>query len=549
MSWKAKQNTNKGEMVNLKSYVNKETLEDVQKYPIADLTARGIRKEIAEKFGVRMSLDTKDGVTPTAHYFPYYNQQGELTGYKKRDLTLPKDADYHFTVVGRVSVDSKMFGQQYTENISRKKNNIVIVEGEYDCLAYFQCAVDQVKGTQYAHLEPFVVSISLGTPNAVDCVLHNKGFIDQFVQITLLFDNDRATEAEKRKKIKRGHEATVDVAISLMQDNVFVASLPNGIKDPCDMLKAGRGKELVAAAAFDAKKFVGEKIVTAKSISFNELIEDRQEGVYVSTFPDLMLKIHGFRTKELVLLTAPSNVGKSFVCAEFAYGFLEAGETVGFMMLEEEGKETVQRMLARRLKVNFNTFKDKPLSVATEAQIKEAHDWLTNDRNCYLLDHFGSIPIDELMNKIKSFVFIHKCRYIILDHLSIVISGSKVADERKELDMVMTELATFCAANDVCIIAVSHINRTNAGEFKPPKGKELEPFWVSVTKESMRGSSALEQLSWIILGLEPQIMPDKSRGNVRLTVLKNRPWGYLGISDEFNMDEKTGLLQCVNKEF
>ena len=34
-------------------------------------------------------------------------------------------------------------------------------------------------------------------------------------------------------------------------------------------------------------------------------------------------------------------------------------------------------------------------------------------------------------------------------------------------------------------------------------------------------------------------MPDRSRGNVRLTVLKNRPWGYLGVADEFKIDEET----------
>ena len=70
-----------------------------------------------------------------------------------------------------------------------------------------------------------------------------------------------------------------------------------------------------------------------------------------------------------------------------------------------------------------------------------------------------------------------------------------------------------------------------------------------MTKESMRGSAALEQLSWIVLGLEPQIMPDRSRGNVRLVVLKNRPWSYLGVADEFNMNERTGLLECVNNSF
>ena len=65
----------------------------------------------------------------------------------------------------------------------------------------------------------------------------------------------------------------------------------------------------------------------------------------------------------------------------------------------------------------------------------------------------------------------------------------------------------------------------------------------------MRGSSSLEQLSFIILGLEPQIMPDRSRGNVRLTVLKNRPWGYLGVADEFKIDEETWEVILAQEEF
>ena len=103
----------------------------------------------------------------------------------------------------------------------------------------------------------------------------------------------------------------------------------------------------------------------------------------------------------------------------------------------------------------------------------------------------------------------------------------------------MTELAAFCAANDVCIVAVSHIKRLDDNVYKPPKDKENEPFWVKVTKEMMRGSASLEQLSWVIIGLEPQITPDRTRGHVRLTCLKNRPWSYLGVADEFTIDEDT----------
>jgi len=292
MSAQAKKQVNKGVMHNVGNYTTKDKFEDVCKFPIADLSARGIKKETAEKYGVRMTVSVEDGKTPTAHYFPYYDQTGKLVGYKKRDLTVPKDHDYHFTTVGKVSVDCKMFGQPYAENLPRKKNNIIITEGEYDALAYFQAAVDQVAGHKtYAGLEPFVVSISLGTSNAVDSVLHNKDFVDVFEKCTLLFDNDKATEAERKKKIKKGKDAVQDVAVALMKDNVYVAEIPSGYKDACDMLQDHKVKELVSLAAFDAKKFAGEKIVTASSISLDELFEERQEGVYVNAFPTLIEQV------------------------------------------------------------------------------------------------------------------------------------------------------------------------------------------------------------------------------------------------------------------
>ena len=141
------------------------------------------------------------------------------------------------------------------------------------------------------------------------------------------------------------------------------------------------------------------------------------------------------------------------------------------------------------------------------------------------------------------------CSYIILDHLSVVISGSHIDNERKELDIVMTELAAFCAANDVCVIAVSHINRAATAQQVNKAKEPEEPYWITADKHSLRGSGGLEQLSFIILGLEPQVMPDRSRGNVRLTVLKNRPWGLLGVADEFSIDGDTWEVKLANKGF
>lgn len=526
-------------------FVPKETLKDIELYPFVDIPQRGIRKETCEKFGVRGYVNNGE---LEALYFPSYNQKGKLTGYSKQDITKDKSEKYHWTTIGVVNIANKMFGQDVAEANKRKRTSLIQTEGQHDAMACYQAMRDQVKGTKYADLEPFVVSIPLGTANAVESNLHNHEFIASYESLCLFYDDDYCTPAEKAKGIMKGHEARHAVAGALIGSglSLFTVTTPDDHKDASDMLQAGQSDELAKLVQFGKRAYSAEKIIHAGDISFEDLITARKEGVYVKCFPKLMQKIRGLRKRELVLLTSPSGVGKSTICNLIANDLMAEGDRVGMIFLEETTKESVQRMVAGKLKVNYNKFKNAPLECAERDAIKEAYDDIVENDRLVLLDHFGSMPITELMSKIKTMHLVEKCDWIILDHLSMVISGSAVSDERKELDMVMTELAAFCAANEIGIIAVSHLNRSVAADFKPEKGKEDQPFWVRVTKEQMRGSAALEQLSWIILGLEPQIMPTRERGNVRITVLKNRPWNTLGEADEFFLDEDTWEVLLVD---
>lgn len=518
-----------------------ETVADVQKFPFKSFPERGISKETCERFGVRAGLSEKDGKTIEAFYFPSFNQKGKIVGYKKQDITVDKSHDYHWTTVGSVSIGNKLFGQNTVEEMNRKRANLILTEGEWDSLSVYQSCVDSVKGTKYEGIEPTVVSIPMGTRNAVEAILHNEQFVKSYDAATLFFDDDHCTPAELKKGIMKGHEAREAVASALVGSGLALMTITpsEGFKDASDYLQANKSQELSKLVQFGKRVFSAEKIVKASDISFEDLIAKRPEGLYVKSFPKLMDKLHGFRTRELVLLTAPSGVGKSTVSSIIANAFIDYGERVGQIYLEETNKETLQRAVASKLKVNYLKFKNDPTSVANIDAIRVAYDEICKDDKVIMLGHFGSLPITELMAKIKHMHLIEGCKYIIVDHLSLAISGSEVENERKELDMIMTELAAFCAANEVCIIAISHINRTAADQFKAPKGKEDEPFWVKVTKEMMRGSAALEQLSFVIIGLEPEILPDRSRGRVRLTVLKNRPWSYLGACDEFTVDDDT----------
>lgn len=528
----------------------KETVAEVTTFKSADIPERGIRKETLERFGVKVAVSQEDGKTPTAVYFPSYNQKGKVVGYTKQDLTKGKEEKGHWSAIGSVTIGNKMFGQNVAEAQNRKRNNLVVTEGQWDCLSVFQSLVDNVKGTKYEGIEPLVVSIPMGTANAVESILHNEGYVLSHDALTIFFDDDHCTPAELAKKIMKGHEAREAVANALVGSglSLFTVTPEEGFKDASDFMQAGRSADLAKLVQFGRRPYSSEKIVKAGDLDLEFLLEPRPEGIYVNSFPRLMDKLHGFRTRELVLLTSPSGVGKSTVCSIFASAFMEAGEKLGMIYLEETNKETMQRLIAAKLKVNYLEFKNNPLQVTTKEKIQAAYNEIVDNDQLVMLGHFGSLPVSELMAKIKHMHLVEGCNFIILDHLSLVISGSAVKDERKELDMVMTELAAFCAANEVCIIAVSHINRTLADQFKPPKlkeGEEPKPYWIQVTKESMRGSAALEQLSFVIIGLEPEILADRSRGRVRLTVLKNRPWGYLGVADTFKIDDESWeVLLC-----
>jgi len=537
-------------MQNTEEQVSKEKLEDVLKYPFMDAKDRGIRKEICEKFGVRAAVSTKDGTTVEAYYFPSFDKKGKIVGFMKQDITKSKEERGHWTAIGSVTIGNKLFGQNIAEGLNRKRNSLVITEGQWDAVSVYQALVDNVKGTKYEGLEPFVVSIPLGTANAVEAVLHNEEFCKSYDSLCLFLDDDYCTPKELKQGIMKGHEAREAIANAFVGSGIalMTVSPDEGFKDASDYMQAGKSSDLAKLVQFGKRAYSAEKIVKASEISLETLLEPRPEGIYVNAFPKLMDKIHGFRTRELCLLTSPSNTGKSTVLSLFANAFVDSGEKIVMIYLEETNKETMQRLVAHKLRVNYLKFKDKPLELASMEEIRSAYDDIVNNDKLVMLSHFGSMPVSELMNKIKHMHLVEGCKYILLDHLSMVISGLETDNERKQLDIVMTELAAFCAANDVCVIAVSHINRTGASQFQAPKGKENEPYWVQVTKEQMRGSSSLEQLSFIILGLEPQIMPDRSRGNVRLTVLKNRPWGYLGVADEFKIDEETWDVVLAQEE-
>lgn len=179
--------------------------------------------------------------------------------------------------------------------------------------------------------------------------------------------------------------------------------------------------------------------------------------------------------------------------------------------------------------VETKAFVEDPEEFLTEEEHQALHDKWIKEGALKILDHFGSMKIETLISKLKQMVAFG-CRWFIIDHFSMLVSGMRTGNDVKELDIIMTELAAFCKQYGVFILGISHISRK---KIDPPKDKDgnLQAFFLPVRKEDMRGSAALEQLSWVVIMLEPEELPDRSRGRVRLVVGKNRRGKRLGYAD------------------
>ena len=57
-----------------------------------------------------------------------------------------------------------------------------------------------------------------------------------------------------------------------------------------------------------------------------------------------------------------------------------------------------------------------------------------------MFDHWGSTSEDNLLGRISYMAKGLDCKWIILDHLSIVVRDQDNGDERKAIDSIMTNL-------------------------------------------------------------------------------------------------------------
>lgn len=458
---------------------------------IAPLTKRKISVETCSKWNYEIgTLDSQ-----SVHIANYKNDTGEVIAQKIR---FP---DKTFVWQGSPKAVG-LYGQWLWRDQGKM---IVITEGELDALT-----MSQIQDNKWP-----VVSVPNGAGGAKKSIQKSLEWLEGFEKVVFMFDND-----------EEGIKAAKECAQLLTPGKAYIAKLP--LKDASDMYQAGRIRELVDAM-WSAKVFRPDGIIAGTDL-WDTIIENKEVESFPYPWEGLNTKTHGLRKGELVTVTAGSGIGKSQVCREIAYSLIRAEEKVGYIALEESVKRSALGLMAIHL--------ERPIHInpdgVSEDELKLAFENTIGSGNCYFYDHWGSIDSDNLFNKIRYLARGLDCSWIVLDHLSIVVSGIGEGDERRLIDNIMTQLRALVEELGIGLILVSHLRR-------PANGRGHEEG-VQTSLSDLRGSAAIAQLSDMVIGLERN-QQDRKNSNITLVrILKNRFTGETGLTCALEYVPGTGRL-------
>jgi twinkle protein len=444
------------------------------------LPLRGISRETFEFYGARTKID-KDG-RPISVGFPYPN-----SSFKIRTLD-----EKGFYTKGDIA-KAGLFGRNLFPSGSHKY--VTITEGELDALSIYQT------------LHSPCVSVRSSVTALADCSI-DRSWLNSFERIYLAFDADEP-----------GRAAAASVArlfdYSKLYDVRFDGSRH---KDANDYIRAGEQDEL-RNVWWNARKFLPDNIKSGFS-EFKEILNENPKEGIPYPFSTLNYMTYGIRTGESVLITAQEGVGKTEFCHAIEHQLLtETKDAIGAIYLEEPKKRHLQALAGIQLKRPVHL----PDSGTSSDEIFSAlQEVVREDDRLHVYSHFGSDDPDTILDTIRFLVAARLCRYILLDHITMVVSGSNGENERRALDYLSTRLEMMVKELDFALILVSHVNDDGL----------------------TRGSRNISKIADIRIDLARDLTsPDPIvRATTHLTVSKNRFCGRTGPAGELLFDPVTYTL-------
>ena len=473
-----------------------------------ELTDRNISLNTAKKYGVKAVVNSSN--VPIKHMYPYYIAN-EIAGTKIRSNT--KEFSWEGSPKG-----TGLFGQQLFQDGGKF---VTIVEGECDAMAAYE-----LLGSKWP-----VVSLKNGAAGAVKDVKENLEFLEKFDSVVISFDND-----------KPGKDAARRVARVLRPGKAKILTLPDDFKDANDVLKQGKHQAYVNSW-WAAKIYTPTGVINVSENKSKFHNRVKKESIPYP-WDGLNKKLYGLRQGELVLLTGGTGLGKSSVTREIEHWLIKyTKDNVGVIALEEDYTRTVDGILS--IEANARLYIDQEREKFSEEQLDTYFDNVYGGKNkdrVWIHAHFGSNDIEEIFSKLRYMIVGCNCKWIVVDHLHMLVSALAEGDERRTIDNIMTRFRSLVEETGAGLILVCHLRRVDGN-----KGHENG---IETSVSHIRGSQSIAQLSDCILSLErnQQADDEEEANTTKIRVLKSRYTGDVGVASYLLYDRDTGRLSEVDPD-
>jgi twinkle protein len=470
-----------------------------------ELADRKISLATAKKYGVRATVTNSGQIDK--HVYPYYNGH-ELAASKIRK------PDKSFAWEGS-SKEVGLFG----ENLFKAGGKfITLVEGECDAMAAYE-----LMGSKWP-----AVSIKSGAQGGVRDVKASLEYLESFDSVVINFDND-----------KPGKEAAKQIAKLLTPGKAKIMTLPVDYKDANDMLRQGRHAAYVSAF-WEAKLYTPSGVLNlSDQLGAYQKLRTEKKTAIPYPWSGLNGKLEGMRAGELVTLTGGTGLGKSSVTREIEHWLIKhTKDNVGVVALEENWSRTAEGIMA--VEANAKLHLDSVKSQYTDHQLDECFKKVfmgENEGRVWIHAHHGVNNLDDIFSKLRYMIIGLDCKWIVVDHLHMLVLSTLENDERKAIDSIMHKLRTMVEETGCGMILVSHLRRV--------EGNRGHENGIETGLSHLRGSQSIAQLSDCVIALErnQQSEDEIEASTTKVRVLKSRYTGDVGVACNLLYDGKTGRLR------
>ena len=488
-----------GNMLQQNSY----KINNNKSFNFSAIADRKISEKTCREYGVTVSMQ---GSIITDHQYKYYDKDNNHIATKFRQTQ-----DKKFYSEGNMS-GAVLFGQN---KFNQGGKYITVCEGELDAMSAYE-----LLGSKWP-----VVSIKNGAASALKNCQQSLDYLNKFDQIVLCFDND-----------KQGREAEQKVAKLFEPNKCKIMGLD--LKDANEYLKTGQREKFVNTW-WNARTYTPVGIVNLADLGAS-LYDEKVNETCLYPWSKMNEKTYGMRTGELITFTSGAGMGKSSIMRELMHHIMSnTQDNIGVLALEENTRNTAFNIMS--VEANARLYIKEIREQYTREQLSSWQNKTVGSGRFFAFDHFGSIENDEILDRVRYMAKALECKWVFLDHLSILVSGQEDnGDERKSIDILMTKLRSLVEETGIALLLVSHLRR--------PSGDRGHEDGREVSLSHLRGSASIAHLSDAVVALErnQQADDDVEANTTTIRILKNRYTGDTGVACHLHYDKDSGRMSQID---